>query len=390
MKVHEYQGKEVLERYGVRTQRGYLATTIEDACEAFEKLRADGCELAVVKAQIHAGGRGKGGGVKLVKSVEETRDVAKNMLGMMLQTHQTAPEGQKVRKLFVCEGLDLSRELYVGIALDRNLGLPVLMACAEGGVEIETIAEENPEALLRLPISPSLGLLDSQAESAADFLGLTGDIQSRAKEFFLALSKAYIELDCEIAEINPLVITEDSQVVALDAKVNFDSNALFRHPDIAEMQDIYEEDAREVEAAQYGLNYITLDGSIGCMVNGAGLAMATMDTIKLHGSEPANFLDVGGSATEEAITEAFRIILSDENVKGILINIFGGIMKCDVIARGVIAAATNVELDLPLVVRLEGTNVEMGRELLKNSGLNLMTANSLDEGARLVCEAVNK
>jgi succinyl-CoA synthetase beta subunit len=389
MKVHEYQGKEVLERYGVRTQRGILATTAEEAQAAFEQLASQGHKLAVVKAQIHAGGRGKGGGVKLVKSAAETREVAETMLGMMLKTHQTAPEGQKVRKLFVCEGLDLARELYVGIALDRALGLPVLMASAEGGVEIETIAEERPEALLRLPIIPETGLTSEQAAEAADFLGLDGDLKTNAIDFLISLAKAYIELDCEIAEINPLAITEDNQVVALDAKINFDSNALYRHPDIAEMQDIYEEDAREVEAATFGLNYITLDGSIGCMVNGAGLAMATMDTIQLHGGSAANFLDVGGSATEEAITEAFRIILSDENVKGILVNIFGGIMKCDVIARGVIAAAKNVDLTIPLVVRLEGTNVERGRELLNSSGLDLISADSLDHGAKLICQAVS-
>jgi len=389
MKVHEYQGKEVLERYGVRTQRGILATTAEEAQAAFEQLASQGHKLAVVKAQIHAGGRGKGGGVKLVKSAAETREVAETMLGMMLKTHQTAPEGQKVRKLFVCEGLDLARELYVGIALDRALGLPVLMASAEGGVEIETIAEERPEALLRLPIIPDTGLTSEQAAEAADFLGLVGDLKTNAIEFLIALAKAYIELDCEIAEINPLAITEDNQVVALDAKINFDANALYRHPDIAEMQDIHEEDAREVEAATFGLNYITLEGSIGCMVNGAGLAMATMDTIQLHGGSAANFLDVGGSATEEAITEAFRIILSDANVKGILVNIFGGIMKCDVIARGVIASAKNVDLTIPLVVRLEGTNVERGRELLNSSGLDLISADSLDHGAKLICQAVS-
>jgi len=388
MKVHEYQGKEVLERYGVRTQRGILATTPEEAQAAFEQLAAQGQQAAVIKAQIHAGGRGKGGGVKFATSSAQAKEIAENMLGMMLKTHQTAPEGQLVRKITVCEALDLARELYVGIALDRQLGLPVLMACAEGGVEIETIAEERPEALLRLPIQLADGLTIKQAGEAADFLGLDGDIKSQAIELLQALAKAYLELDCEIAEINPLVITEDNQVVALDAKINFDSNALYRHPDIAEMQDIHEEDAREVEAATFGLNYITLDGSIGCMVNGAGLAMATMDTIQLHGGSPANFLDVGGSASEEAITEAFRIILSDDNVKGILVNIFGGIMQCDVIARGVIAAAKNVDLTIPLVVRLEGTNVEQGRELLKGSGLDLISADSLDHGAKLICESV--
>ncbi len=385
MKVHEYQGKEVLERYGVRTQRGIVAETSAAAGEAFERL---GGPLAVVKAQIHAGGRGKGGGVKLVKSREEAVEVAEAMLGMMLKTHQTGPEGQKVRTVFVCEGLDLARELYVGIALDRQLGQPMLMVSAEGGVEIETIAEERPEALLKLPIDPLTGLQPHQARRAAFFLGLEGDLVKHAVPFLSGLSKAYLELDCEIAEINPLVVTEQGELVALDAKINFDSNALFRHPDIAAMRDEHEEDPKEVEASKFGLNYITLDGSIGCMVNGAGLAMATMDTIKLHGASPANFLDVGGGATEEAITEAFRIILSDDNVKGILINIFGGIMKCDVIARGVIAAAKTVDLQVPLVVRLEGTNVEQGRALLADSGLDITSASSLDEGARLICGAV--
>ncbi|MBC8370629.1 MAG: ADP-forming succinate--CoA ligase subunit beta [Planctomycetes bacterium] len=388
MKVHEYQGKEVLERYGVRTQRGILATTPEEAQAAFEQWVSEGQSAAVIKAQIHAGGRGKGGGVKFAKSAAEAKEIAENMLGMMLKTHQTAAEGQLVRKIAVCEALDIARELYVGVALDRQIGLPVLMASAEGGVEIETIAEERPEALLRLAVQPTTGLTKEQAAQAAEFLGLDGDLKDSAIQFLTALVTAYIELDCEIAEINPLVVTEDNQVVALDAKMNFDSNALYRHPDIAEMQDIHEEDAREVEAATFGLNYITLDGSIGCMVNGAGLAMATMDTIQLHGGSPANFLDVGGSATEEAITEAFRIILSDDNVKGILVNIFGGIMKCDVIARGVIAAAKNVDLTIPLVVRLEGTNVEAGRQLLNDSGLALTSADSLDHGAKLICEAV--
>jgi len=385
MKVHEYQGKEVLERYGVRTQRGIVADTPAQAGEAYDRL---GGALAVVKAQIHAGGRGKGGGVKLVKSREEAVQVAENMLGMMLKTHQTGPEGQKVRKIFVCEGLDLARELYVGIALDRHLGKPMLMVSAEGGVEIETIAEERPEALLKLVIDPLLGLQAYQARRAAFFLGLEGDLVKHAVPFLISLAKAYIELDCEIAEINPLVVTEQGELVALDAKMNFDSNALYRHKDIAAMEDEDEEDPKEIEAAKFGLNYITLDGSIGCMVNGAGLAMATMDTIKQHGAAPANFLDVGGGASEKAITEAFRIILSDVKVRGILINIFGGIMKCDVIARGVIAAAKTVDLTIPLVVRLEGTNVEQGRALLAESGLDITSASSLDEGAKLICDAV--
>ncbi|PCJ53941.1 MAG: ADP-forming succinate--CoA ligase subunit beta [Planctomycetota bacterium] len=385
MKVHEYQGKEVLERYGVRTQRGIVVETPQQAGEAFAQLGGD---LAVVKAQIHAGGRGKGGGVKLVKNRQEAEEVADAMLGMMLKTHQTAPEGQLVRKLFVCEGLDLASEMYVGIALDRHLGVPVLMACADGGVEIETIAETDPDALLRLPIDPLRGLEPHQARRAAFFLGLDPGQVKKAVPFLMGLSQAYLELDCEIAEINPLVITDKGEVVALDAKMSFDANAMYRHQDLAEMRDENEEDLKEVEASRFGLNYISLDGSIGCMVNGAGLAMATMDTINLHGCTPANFLDVGGGATEEAITEAFRIILSDHKVKGILVNIFGGIMKCDIIARGVIGAAKTVDIRVPLVVRLEGTNVDEGRKLLAESGLDITSAASLDDGAKLICQAV--
>ncbi|HJM40273.1 MAG TPA: ADP-forming succinate--CoA ligase subunit beta [Planctomycetota bacterium] len=385
MKIHEYQGKEILERYGVRTQKGIVADSSEAAGVAWDQL---GGELAVVKAQIHAGGRGKGGGVKLVRSREECVQASGEMLGMMLKTHQTAPEGQKVQKVFVAEGLDLVSEFYVGLALDRQLGKPVLMISAEGGVEIETLAQERPEALLKLAIDPALGLQQYQARRAAFFLGLKGETVKKAAKLLSGLCKAYLELDCELAEINPLVLTEDGELCALDAKMNFDSNALYRHPDIAKMRDEDEEDPKEVEASKFGLNYIVLEGSIGCMVNGAGLAMATMDTIKLHGASPANFLDVGGGANEEAITQAFRIILSDPNVEGILVNIFGGIMKCDVIARGVIGAARTVELSVPLVVRLEGTNVQEGRQLLADSGLPITSASSLDEGAQLICEAV--
>ncbi len=385
MKVHEYQAKEVLERYGVRTQRGHVAESAEAAVEAFQAL---GGGMAVIKAQIHAGGRGKGGGVKLVRSAAEAKEVASRMLGMMLKTHQTGPQGQKVRKLFVAEGLDLEREYYVGIALDRHLGVPMLMVSREGGVEIETVASERPEALLKQPIHPERGLEAFQARRAAYFLGLTGEQVKQAIPFLTALAHAYLELDAELAEINPLVITKQGEIVALDAKITFDSNALYRHPEIAAMRDEHEEDPKEVEASRFGLNYIALDGSIGCMVNGAGLAMATMDTIKLHGQSPANFLDVGGGASEQAITEAFRILVADPNVKGLLVNIFGGIMKCDIIARGVIAAAQTVKLRIPLVVRLEGTNVEEGRALLGASGLNVISARSLDEGARLICQAV--
>jgi succinyl-CoA synthetase beta subunit len=385
MKVHEYQGKEVLERYGLRTQRGFVAETPTSAREAFDRL---GGSLAVVKAQIHAGGRGKGGGVKLVRSADEAAEVAGRMLGMMLKTHQTGPQGQQVRKVFVAEGLDLDREFYVGIALDRQAGRPVLMVSREGGVEIETVAIERPQAILKQHLDPERGLEAFQARRAAFFLGLGAEEMKQAVPFLTGLARAFLELDCEIAEINPLVITKQGEVVALDAKLNFDGSALFRHPEIAAMRDEHEEDPKEVEASRFGLNYIALDGTIGCMVNGAGLAMATMDTIKLHGQAPANFLDVGGGASEQAITEAFRILVSDPNVKGILVNIFGGIMKCDVIARGIIGAARSVSLKVPLVVRLEGTNVAEGRALLNASGLNITPAESLDQGAGLICQAV--
>lgn len=385
MKVHEYQAKEVLERYGVRTQRGIVATTPQEAAAAFQRL---GGPLAVVKAQIHAGGRGKGGGVKLVRSAAEAQEVASRMLGMTLVTHQTGPHGQKVRKVFVTEGLDLRTELYVGMALDRQAGKPVLMVSREGGVEIETVAAERPEAILKQHVAPARGLEAFQARRAAYFLGLSGEEVKHAVPFLTGLARAYLELDCEIAEINPLVVTQQGELVALDAKMNFDANALYRHPEIAALRDEHEEDPKEVEASRFGLNYIALDGTIGCMVNGAGLAMATMDTIKLHGQSPANFLDVGGGASEQAITEAFRILVSDPNVRGLLVNIFGGIMKCDVIARGVIAAAKTVSLRVPLVVRLEGTNVAEGRALLSASGLDITPATSLDEGARLICQAV--
>ncbi len=386
MKIHEYQAKAILERYGVPTQKGILAENPQAAAEAWDALGGD---LAVVKAQIHAGGRGKGGGVRLVRSREECQEAAESMLGTMLKTHQTGPDGQKVRRLFVAEGLDLAQEFYLGLALDRAAGCPVLMVSAEGGVEIETLAVERPEAILKLKIRPDSGLDDFQARRAAYFLGLRGKAARHAIDFLQGLCRAYLELDCELAEINPLVLTEDGDIVALDAKMTFDSNALFRHPEIAALLDPDEEEPKEIEAASFGLNYIALDGQIGCMVNGAGLAMATMDTIELHGGTPANFLDVGGGASEEAITEAFRIILSDEKVRGILVNIFGGIMKCDIIARGVLGAARNVDLRIPLVVRLEGTHVEEGRKLLAESGIPLISASSLDEGARLICEAVS-
>ena len=385
MKIHEYQAKGLLERFGVPVQRGIVADTAAAAGAAFDRLQAP---LAVVKAQIHAGGRGKAGGVKLVRSRREAEDVAGRMLGSRLVTPQTRPDGQLVRRVFLAEGLDIAHEFYVGIALDRRLGLPVLMASAEGGVEIEEVAAHRPEAILRLPLDPNRGLAEYQARRAGFFLGLDGAGVKKAVPFFTALSRAYLELDCAIAEINPLVVTKNGELVALDAKINFDGNALYRHPELLELRDIHEEDAREVEASKFGLNYIALDGNIGCMVNGAGLAMATMDTIQLHGGMPANFLDVGGGASEEQITEAFRILVHDPQVKAILVNIFGGIMRCDVIARGILAAARNVQLQVPLVVRLEGTNVEEGRRLLAESGLSITSGTSLDEAARLACQSV--
>jgi len=386
MKIHEYQAKEILERYGVRTQRGHVAESREQAGEAYARL---GCSLAVVKAQIHAGGRGKAGGVKLVRSRQEAEDVAGRLLGATLVTPQTGPEGRVVRKVFVAEGLDIAREYYVGLALDRRRGRPVLMVSAEGGVEIEEVAATRPEAILRLEVDPDRGLAAWQARRAAFFLGLDMAGVKKAVPFLSGLARAYLDLDCSLAEINPLVLTEQGEVVALDAKMVFDSNALFRHPDVQELRDIHEEDPKEVEASRHGLNYIALDGNIGCMVNGAGLAMATMDTIQLHGGQPANFLDVGGGADEESITQAFRLLLGDQQVEGILVNIFGGIMRCDVIARGVVAAARSVEVKVPLVVRLEGTNVEEGRRILEESGLAITPASSLDEAARLVCAAVH-
>ncbi|TAH38544.1 MAG: ADP-forming succinate--CoA ligase subunit beta [Planctomycetota bacterium] len=385
MKIHEYQAKAILERFGVRVQRGLVAETPEQAAAAYDQL---GTPLAVVKAQIHAGGRGKAGGVKLVRSREEAREAAARMLGSRLVTPQTRPEGQPVRLVFVADGLDIAREFYVGVALDRRLGVPVMMVSAEGGVEIEEIAAHRPQAILRQPLDADRGLADYQARRAGFFLGLDGEGVRKAVPFLAGLARAYLDLDCTVAEINPLVLTSQGELVALDAKMAFDGNALDRHPEVHALRDIHEEDAREVEASRHGLNYIALDGNIGCMVNGAGLAMATMDTIQLHGGSPANFLDVGGGASEEQITQAFRILVGDPQVKAILVNIFGGIMRCDVIARGILAAARSVEMRLPLVVRLEGTNVEEGRRLLAQSGLPITPADSLDAAARSVCQSV--
>ena len=385
MKIHEFQAKEVLHRFGVRVPVGKECTTADEAARAHAEL---GTPVTVVKAQIHAGGRGKGGGVKVVRSADEARAAAEGMLGKPLVTHQTGPQGQLVRRLWVEQGCDIDRELYLGIAIDRERQAPVMMASQEGGMDIEEVAAKTPEKILKAAFSPSEGLQEADARRLAEGLGLTGALADKGVELMRKLAGAFTDLDCSLAEINPLVTTKAGEVMALDAKMNFDSNGLFRHPEIMELRDLHEEDPREVEANEHGLSYIALDGSIGCMVNGAGLAMATMDVIQLHGESPANFLDVGGGASRETVTAAFKILLGDPNVKGVLINIFGGIMHCDVIAEGVCAAAKDVKLEVPLVVRLEGTNVEKGREILEASGLPITTAGDLDDAAEKVCQAV--
>jgi succinyl-CoA synthetase beta subunit len=378
MKIHEYQGKRIFKKYGVPVPRGVLVHSPEEAEKAAKEL---GTAVTVVKAQIHAGGRGLGGGVKLAKSPTEAKELASKILGMMLKTHQTGPEGQKVRKVYVEEGLDIARELYLGVTLDRATSLITFMASAEGGVEIEEVASKHPEKIFRAAVDPSVGFADYQGRKLAYALGLEGKTVGAFVNFCKALYQAYVETDASLAEINPLVVLGDGSVVALDSKMNFDENALYRQPDILELQDPEEEDPKELKAKELDLAYISLDGNIGCLVNGAGLAMATMDTIKLVGGNPANFLDVGGGASKEKVTQAFTLILEDPNVKAILVNIFGGIMKCDVIAEGVIAAARGLNLKVPLVVRLEGTNVERGKELLANSGLKITPADNLRQAA---------
>jgi succinyl-CoA synthetase beta subunit len=385
MKIHEYQGKEILRRYGVPVPRGILVHTPEEAEKAAREL---GTKVVVVKAQIHAGGRGKGGGVKLAKSPEEAKQLASGILGMMLKTHQTGPEGQKVRKLYIEEGLDIARELYLGITLDRATAQVTFMASAEGGVEIEEVAEKHPEKIFKEGVDPTVGFADYQGRKLAYALGLEGATVNKFVWFCKALYQSYVDTDAALAEINPLVILKDGGVVALDSKMTFDENALYRHKDIVAMRDVDEEDPTEARAKELELAYISLDGNIGCLVNGAGLAMATMDTIKLVGGAPANFLDVGGGASKEKVTQAFKLILEDEDVKAILVNIFGGIMKCDVIAEGVVAAAKELELNVPLVVRLEGTNVEKGKEILAASGLKITPADNLRQAAEKAVAAV--
>ncbi|MDP9729785.1 ADP-forming succinate--CoA ligase subunit beta [Alicyclobacillus tolerans] len=378
MNIHEYQAKAVLAKYGVAVPQGSVAFTVEEAVEAAKALGGK----AVVKAQIHAGGRGKAGGVKLAKSLDEVKAHASELLGKVLVTHQTGPTGKVVKRLLIEQLTDIKKEYYIGVVLDRASGRVVMMASAEGGMEIEEVAAKTPEKIFRETVDPATGLNPYQARNLAFSIGIPNELVNKAVKFMTALYHAFVDKDCSIAEINPLVETGDGQIMALDAKLNFDDNALYRHPEIQELRDLDEEDPKETEASKFGLSYIALDGNIGCMVNGAGLAMATMDTIKYYGGEPANFLDVGGGASEEKVTEAFKIILSDSKVKGILVNIFGGIMKCDIIANGVVAAARQIGLDKPLVVRLEGTNVELGKKILNESGLNIVAADSLADAAQ--------
>lgn len=386
MKIHEYQGKEILRQFGVTVPRGIPCQSVEDAVKAAETL---GGPVWVVKAQIHAGGRGKGGGVKVAKSLEQVKEYAGQILGMQLITHQTGPEGQKVRRLLIEEGADIKKELYVSMVTDRVSQRVVLMASSEGGMDIEEVAESHPELIHQIAIDPSTGLTDADADSIATKIGVPAASVVDARKQLQGLYKAYWETDASLAEINPLILTGDGKVIALDAKFNFDSNALFRHPEIVAYRDLDEEDPAEVEASKFDLAYISLDGNIGCLVNGAGLAMATMDTIKLFGGEPANFLDVGGGATTEKVTEAFKIMLKNPELKAILVNIFGGIMRCDVIAEGVIAASKAVSLKVPLVVRMKGTNEEIGKKLLADSGLPIISTDSMEEAAQKVVAAAN-
>jgi succinyl-CoA synthetase beta subunit len=384
MKIHEYQGKEIFRRYGMNVPRGIPAFSVDEAVAAAKSL---GGPLWVVKAQIHAGGRGKGGGVKVAKSLDEVKARAGEILGMQLVTHQTGPGGQKVRRLLVEEGADIKKELYVGMVVDRATQRVTLMASSEGGMDIEEVAAKTPEKIHRLSIDPKAGLTDAQADDVSRKIGIPDGSIAQARTILQGLYKSFDETDASLAEINPLVITGDGKVIALDAKLNFDANALFRHPDIVEMRDLDEEDPAEIEASKFDLSYISLDGDIGCLVNGAGLAMATMDTIKLYGGEPANFLDVGGGATAEKVTEAFKIMLRNPKLKAILVNIFGGIMKCDTIAEGVIAASKAVSLKVPLVVRMKGTNEDLGRKILAESGLPIISANNMAEAAEKVVAA---
>jgi succinyl-CoA synthetase beta subunit len=381
MKIHEYQAKEILQKFGVPIPRGRVATSPDEAYAIAKEL---GTAVVVVKAQIHAGGRGKGGGVKVVKSAEDARAKAGEIIGMMLKTHQTGPEGQQVRKVLVEQGVDIEKELYLGFVLDRALRKIVLMMSAEGGMDIEEVAKHSPDKIKKVAIDPALGLMAYQVRSLAFQVGLKPELVNKAVKMCRALYEAYLATDATILEVNPLIITKQGELLALDAKMNFDDNAMYRHADITSLRDLAEEDTKETEAKQHDLSYIALDGNVGCMVNGAGLAMATMDIIKHFGGQPANFLDVGGGATAEKVTAAFRIILQDPKVKAVFVNIFGGIMKCDVIAQGIIQAATSVKIEVPVVVRLAGTNVELGKKMLAESGLKLTSADDMADGAAKV------
>lgn len=385
MNIHEYQAKEVLRRYGVATLKGKVAFTPEEAVQAAKDV---GGNIWVVKAQIHAGGRGKGGGVKLAKTIDEVKSLSSQIIGMQLVTHQTGPEGRKVQKVLIEQGCNIAKEYYVAVLVDRATGRVAMMASAEGGMDIEEVAEHRPEAILKVDIDPATGLSAYQCRKLAFGIGVPNESINKAVSFMQSLYKAFVECDCSIAEINPLVLTKEGDILALDAKMNFDSNALYRHKDIMEYRDLAEEEPTEIEASKYDLAFIKLDGKIGCLVNGAGLAMATLDIIKLNGESPANFLDVGGGANKEKVTAAFKIILQDPAVKGILVNIFGGIMKCDIIAEGVVAASRELGLKVPLVVRLEGTNVEMGKKILRESGLDITPADDLADAARKIVAAV--
>ncbi|MBR7069383.1 MAG: ADP-forming succinate--CoA ligase subunit beta [Oxalobacter sp.] len=383
MNIHEYQGKEILRKYGVTTPRGIPCFSVDEAVEAAKKL---GGNVWVVKAQIHAGGRGKGGGVKVAKSLDEVRELAGQILGMTLVTHQTGPQGKLVQRLLIEEGADIQKEYYVGMVIDRGTQRVALMASSEGGMNIEDVAAKTPELIHKVFIDPATGLTDAEGEDIARKIGMPEGAVKECCKFMQGLYRAFVETDASLAEINPLIRTGDNRVIALDAKFNFDSNALYRHPEIMELRDLSEEDPDEIKASEFGLTYISLDGNIACLVNGAGLAMATMDIIKLYGGSPANFLDVGGGATTERVTEAFKIMLANPNVKAILVNIFGGIMRCDVIANGVVAAAKQVQLKVPLIVRLEGTNVDLGKKILAESGLPIISANGMADAAQ---KAVN-
>ena len=381
MKIHEYQGKELLRKFNVPAPRGIASFSVDEAVKAAETL---GGKVWVVKAQIHAGGRGKGGGVKVAKSIDEVRQHASQILGMQLKTHQTGPEGQTVRRLLIEEGADIRQELYLGMVVDRGSQRVALMASSEGGMDIEAVAEQSPEKIHKVFIDPGTGLKDSEAEHVARNIGVPEACIGAARGVLKNLYQAFDETDSSLAEINPLVLTGEGKVVALDAKFNFDDNALYRHPDIASLRDLDEEDPAEIEASKFDLSYISLEGNIGCLVNGAGLAMATMDIIKFYGGAPANFLDVGGGATQEKVTEAFKIMLKNPGLKAILVNIFGGIMKCDVIANGIVAAARQLQLKVPLVVRLEGTNVDLGKKILAESGLPIISASNMADAAQKV------